>query len=587
MSGTVIPDSHARRVSTHFMRVLGGGTLACTLALFSVALYVGDVNQDEGWYLYAAREIARGRRLYVDFASTQGPLMPHVYAWAYPFWGPLGVAGGRLVTAAFGLAVVLGSAWLAARLVPSERRKVAWVLGLALAGINVHQCYFFTVVKTYALCSFLLTGGFLFLTSGGWRGRWWSDALAGVLWGAAAGARVSAVGVPLAVVLTWLVVGWRGRHPESQVLIRRALVVAAASALTCALLYVPFAVQAPQALWFALFEYHAGRATGGWLSTLAYKAGFISRLIQAWFVPMALGLIRLVLFFTRPVKRSAPSARRPVWTALWTAFAAVTGLHVLAPFPYDDYQAIVFPLFSAAVAASLSAPGLWDEGTGVNVAEAVPWRGPNALAMAVFLLCAIAAWGSPLHLEWFVARRDRIWWPIKREFPLSRLRRVGRFILSLPGAKPGSCLLTQDLYLAVETEMQVPAGMELGPFCYFPEWSDEKAKVCRVLNRRTLREILSRVEAPVAAFSGYGLAIRCPEVMPLADDEHEQLWRLVYHRYRLVSEVADFGQAATRLAILIRSPAELKSAAERDSEEPRETGETIRTGGRNENPNVP
>ena len=94
--------------------------------------------------------------------------------------------------------------------------------------------------------------------------------------------------------------------------------------------------------------------------------------------------------------------------------------------------------------------------------------------------------------------------------------------------------------------------MELGPFCYFPDMPREKAEACHVLNREMLHEVLASSDAPVAAFSGYGLAIRCPEITQLPVDEQDELWRAVEARYEQVATVTPFGQADTTLRVFSR-----------------------------------
>ena len=62
-------------------------------------------------------------------------------------------------------------------------------------------------------------------------------------------------------------------------------------------------------------------------------------------------------------------------------------------------------------------------------------------------------------------------------------------------------MLTQDVYLAVEAGMRVPAGLEMGPFAYCPELSDAAVAERHVLNRRMLLEEVRTTPAELAAFS--------------------------------------------------------------------------------------
>ena len=59
-----------------------GGWIPAVLALIVAAcvavlsVWWGAVNQDEGWYLYAARLVGEGKLPYRDFFFTQGPVLP-------------------------------------------------------------------------------------------------------------------------------------------------------------------------------------------------------------------------------------------------------------------------------------------------------------------------------------------------------------------------------------------------------------------------------------------------------------------------------------------------------------------------------
>ena len=79
--------------------VLSFVAVVAAVILSAANLYLGDLNQDEGWYLYAAQLIASGQWPYVDFAFTQGPVMPLVYALFKPIITAGGLAGGRMITA--------------------------------------------------------------------------------------------------------------------------------------------------------------------------------------------------------------------------------------------------------------------------------------------------------------------------------------------------------------------------------------------------------------------------------------------------------------------------------------------------------
>jgi hypothetical protein len=497
------------------------------LLLSALNLWFGPLNQDEGWYLYAARLMAQGKLPFIDFASTQGPVMPFVYAllWA-PLQG-LGLVGGRLVTVALGWGAAGLAALLAARLAGADRatRRAAAFAAFTLIGVNVTHSYFTTIVKTYALGGLLLTGGFLALQNGTTASRrrpGWT-ALAGLLFALGAGCRASLV-MTLPVVFLWLA---HRRYRNRCAVCPWTFAIAAA--LTMLALFGPFLLAAPQALWFGMVDYHAGRETGSLAAALAYKAAFILRTAHAYFVAMAL---LLVTWFARGLapKPDAASIRPPLRVPLACAVILISLLHFMAPFPYDDYQAIVFPLLAVLVAVGLA-----------------PLLQRAALRWLLLLLCLMASFSSPRCQEWFAAPRDRIWWPMRSQSALAQLRATAATLREAAG--PDRLLLTQDTYLAVEAGLDLPAGMEMGPFCYYPDWTRAQAETCHVLNRDMLTELLATTPASQAAFSAYGLSIASPAVQPIPPDETRRLQALLESRYALTATIPAFGQAQTTLKL--------------------------------------
>ncbi len=501
--------------------------LLIALLLTALNLWFGELNQDEGWYLYSARQILQGRYPFVDYASTQGPVMSFAYA---ALWWPLqgmGLVGGRLVTAVFGWAAAGLAALLAWRLRAGDRpnRNAAAFATFALIGVNIYQSYFTTVVKTYALGSLLLTGGFLALTAGASsrpKRRFWT-AVAGVLLALAAGTRISLVMI-LPVVFLWLA---SARYRNGREACPWSFVFGAAATLLA--IFGPFLCAAPESFFFGMVQYHAGREAGSLTSLLAYKVAFILRTVRAYLVPFALLLV-VALKHSAGHKSGGDPTRSPLLAPLVLAVLTVTGVHFMAPFPYDDYQAVIFPLFAVIVGVSIA--GLLQR--------------PTARFLLV-LLCAMAAFSSPRLQNFFAAPRDRIWWPMRTESPVAQLRAVARELRDEVG--PDATLLTQDTYLAVEAGLQVPDGMEMGPFCYFPEMSTERAAACHVLNREMLTGLLATTDAPVAAFSEYGLSIAAPAVQPIPNADVALLQALLEARYTPTATIPAFGQAQTTLRL--------------------------------------
>lgn len=531
------------------------GLSICAVALYVVLgamnLYFGDLNQDEGWYLYAARQVHEGRLPYRDFAFPQGPMLPLVYSLAQPLVDRWGVAGGRLFSALLGFVGALAAAWIAGRSSPRGLGPAAALLAFILIAGNVYQSYFTTVVKTYSLCAFFLVTGMLAASWAKAREGGPAVLLSGVLLALAAGTRHSA-GVALPVVFLWLLLE-RKELGDS-----RWFLFGLGGALGLAAAAAPFFLVAREGFLFAMVGYHAARSAGELLPTLVYKAGFISRFVQAFFVPACLAAALVLWRWLRPAPagKDAPPPVAPAGfgAALWWTGIAITLAHFAAPFPYEDYQVIVFPVFAAALAA-VAVRRL--AGMEANVEHPAPNpQHQSALAtwflLLVFTASLASSFSSPVNQSWFVRGRDRIWWKLKEKPPLRQLQEVGAWVAEQAGFD--RVLLTQDTYLAVEAGMSVPAGLEMGPFSYFPDMPRDLAGRLHVLNREMMVELLGSTRAPIAAFSGYGLAIRSPEVAELPADEQEMLWDVVESRYQEIAKIQDFGQAFTTLRVLARAP---------------------------------
>lgn len=515
----------------------------CVAALAAIALaganlVLGDLNQDEGWYLYAARLVSEGRMPYRDFAFMQGPVMPAVYSavsWLFERWG---LAAGRAFTALLGLAGAFMTAALAGRLAPKGRGGHAAFVAFSLTAVNVYQSYYCTVVKTYALAGLALVCGLWLLAIAESRRSRLAAALAGAAIVAAAGTR-SSIGAVAALAFAYLVLNARrlGFHAW--------LWYALGSAAAGAIALLPFFLAAPEGFWFFVVKYHTLRESGGLGEMLIYKAGFISRMVQAYFVAAAVWAAMILargFGLAGPAPARDESPRLAPGGLVWACAAALTLVHASAPFPYDDYQVVAYPLFAAALAAAaVRLAARWKE-------AAVPWLGS-----VVLFICIAASCSSPINQGWFVKDRDRIWWRMKDQSPLARLQEVGAYLRTMAG--PGELLLTQDPYLAVESGMRIPRGLEMGQFSYFPGLDPDAARRLNVLNREQFESLLAACDAPVAALSGYAFAITSPGVLPVPPDEEARFRAIVDRRYEPVRDVPDFGQAGTLLRIYRRRAA--------------------------------
>jgi len=489
--------------------------ISAFLVLGAAALWLGGLNQDEGWYLYAAQLVGEGKVPYRDFFYTQGPLLPLVYSAFAWTWKAGGLLGGRLLTLVLGTVSLGFAVALVRRLVPADRRAAAGVSCLLLLGCNLYHLYYLTIPKTYALASvFVLMGLFLLVVAS--EGRRYLAGLAGLALAFAAGTRIS-LGALLVVAGLHLLLSRQ----------RRMLVwFCLGGFFGLALVYGPFLCDAgAREGLLAAQRYHAAR--GGF--DPIWVVGSVSRLVR-WYLPVFV-LLGLRALSHRTVSKAAcadaphdgESCRDRLRFLPFWGFLAVFAVQMVAPFPYEDYQVPVMGLLAVFAVAWL-------------LSGTTDLRRMKQVALLALGMTWAGSFGSPLLERWMTNGQDRFWSLKKPQCELAQLRSVARQIESLdPG---GQELLTQDLYLAIECRRKVPQGLEMGPFAMMPDadW----------------RKLLGSAPCEIAALSGYSFAI----VPPVCDErpigQQMEFWNLLKNRYRLVDRVENFGQNATTLMILRR-----------------------------------
>ncbi len=516
-------------------------TAVLVLVVAGLALWWGSVNQDEGWYLYAAQMVRDGRMPYRDFFFTQGPALPIVYSALAPIWGPEsplhGLLGGRVVTLGLGMLATLAACALARRLVTPAQRLAAGLAVFALLAGNIYHVYFTTIPKTYALGSLFLVNGFLLLAVGLGLGRDAAPTLgrriaacvaSGMALAFASGTRISLILV-LPVVGCFLLVRFRAW--------RWAFLWFGLGGLIGLFLTYGFFALDPssRAGLLAAQQYHAAR--GGFDPFFAI--GAVSRLVRGY------AALAAVLFSGLLVRKGLNAlededeakgfdgAGNFLWM-LGLSFGLVFILQLSAPFPYDDYQVPLMGLLTVLIV-------VWVLRRGVS-----PIRQAGFAVLAAGMVSA----SSPMLQQWTVYGQDRFWSHPKERTELSKLRFMAEEINLLdPG---GSTLLTQDLYLAVEAGRKVPAGLEMGPFSYFPDLPSNVARARHVMNTEMLEKLLAAAPANVAAFSGYAFAIAAPKCDEVPFDRQKRFFRILKENYEVADTEPNFGQNATTLLVLRR-----------------------------------
>ena len=485
------------------------------------SVWMGGLNQDEGWYLYAARLVSEGEVPYRDFFYTQAPVMPIFYSAFTPVWNEFGLLGARIFTILLGSAGVAMLCALAARLAPEGRRSAAALVVFFVLGSNLYHLYYIAIPKTYALASLFVAVGFYLLSFANERGAKGAvfAASSGVALAFAAGTRIS-LGILLAVVGLALLVSFRRLKWSF-------LWFGAGGGLALFAVYGAFlADPSARSGLVAAQAYHAAR--GGF--DPMFTVGSLSRLVR-WYVPLFVVLGLGIAGLRRGV---VPFVG---WLAA-ASFAAVFAVQMLAPFPYEDYQVPVMGLLAVFAAISFVSMSPSEAQVGQRRSQTTPKPGSPA-DLRILLVLGLAwacAFGNPLLEQWKTNGQDRLWSLKKDKTELQQLRDVAR---QIEEEDPnGEDILTQDLYLAIEAGRKVPKGLEMGPFSMLAddEW----------------RDLLSSAPCRLAALSGYSFAIDPPSCRRMDAARQFAYWNLLKKNYELVAKEDNFGQNATPLLILKR-----------------------------------
>ncbi len=513
---------------------------AVALCLGFAAVWFGGLNQDEGWYLYAAQLVNEGKLPYRDFFFTQGPALPIVYSVLSPLWTAPdsvfhGLLGGRLITFVLGLAATLTAVAITRRLVPEKTRSAAGLAVFALLSCNLYHVYFTTIPKTYALGSLFLLAGFLMLTIAcEWHERRMRCCLrafilmlSGLSIAFASGTRISLVlvlGVAgFSLLLRFRTFGWS------------FLFFGTGGVIGLFLSYGLFALD-PESLnaLIAAQNYHAAR--GGF--DPMFSIGSVSRLVRAY---GALGVVffaALLITFSVGARsyvdgKRSPASHAILWM-LFLSFSAVFCLQISAPFPYDDYQVPIMGLLTIPIV--------------VLFFRTTPH--PVERVWFVIVVTVMTSFASPLLQDWTTYKQDRFWSRKMECSELSKLRAAAGEINRLDPS--GKMLLTQDLYLAVEAGRKVPEGFEMGPFSYFSALSTERAKAVHVMNRDRLRKLLEDAPCNIVASSGYAFSIEAPLCKEVSAVERKFFEDIILKNYDPAGDIENYGQNETTLRIYKR-----------------------------------
>ena len=511
-------------MSEGLCRKLPGLTLAAIMALHLVIASVycqgGRPNQDEGWYLEAARLVTSGRTLYSDFAYVQPPLLPYVYG---ALGGHHSIEAGRNLSALF--------ATLAIGLIGLAAWRVGAAGGLIAAALLAFCPFAITIqvlVKTYALTATLLALGCLLALRVPGRG--------GVIGASLAFALVTLTRNSAAPVLVgwWL---WLALDRDRR---RYLLLAVAASILPLVAVYLPFWLRDRAALYYNLIGHHASQSIAeGGTSRQVQLASML--VVASSMVSAAPAMITLlgVGWFTQ--RQRLTDDERAAASLAAILLVMLSASQFVSAHPFQEYQVLALP--PGALLAGL----IW----GPVLARSSERPMLTGLLVAMVGLVPLVAIGPDM---WDLPGLKM---PGGIQGPLHQVVRLVQ-----AHSAPNEPIFTFQTNVAIEANRRLTPGLTLASFSFVS--SDDEARRLHLMSPGLLREQfetalpatvvvspgdLQRIIratwqgerlVPVAGLEGAARALYGPIVQALD------------RNYKLVGAVEDVGQFGESFWVLAR-----------------------------------
>lgn len=394
-----------------------GGTapLVAALAAVTAALFIHSqllaCGGDEGFHLMAAKRVAAGQRLYLDFFYQHVPLYPLLLAGWMKVFGETWRSAHALSALCSAGSAALAGLWFSSRLRGERWGNAAAVSAACFTALHGQVIVFGTVAHPYAPCLLFTMAAFHAAcrhAEGPSRRRAF---LAGLFAGAAAAC--SLLAAPVLPVLGVRLL----RGPAA----RRSAAFFAAGALVPFLPLFTLAALGPRETWFNVVGYHLAERWRGWDSPIVRNV----KTAAGWWIDMPQTLL-LSLLAALGVLRPDQDAlrRRELVLAAWLALSLGIFIACIVP-TFPQYFVLLIPFLAVPAAQGLRALG----------AALFPRARP---AMVVLPAVAVFALGAARPYSRALAQ-PRVTWPV-----LERAAREARAVTP-PG---GSILADEEVYFA-------------------------------------------------------------------------------------------------------------------------------------------
>lgn len=482
------------------------------LVLTLVFLFVGyffvvfaGLNSDEGWYLFAARQVYLGQRPYQDFAFTQMPLLPYIYGLGLSIFPS--IYTGRLAS----LVISCLNLFIAFLISKKYFNKEAFVWLFFVVISNSDSFYFNTIVKTYPLTLlFFLLSLYLWISSLKAETKYplmFSVLFFGVF------TRLTFAFFAFFILINLIV--------EIYKLKNRSVVFARIFYLNTPLLFVglSFLYPTPGNFIWNVYTYNAG--IHGFLFSVntffeyrSHLFGYLRSVRVFW--PIGIPIVFAVISgcYYRNIKQEK---LRLIFSAAISVFLFLS-VHFVGSGPMYEYYIPATTFLMALIIWFLFS--FTEIKSGIN--SFVLWTSRLALVAITIMLIYTGRFGS-YNYEYYHGKP-----------PIETVREIAMVVNRYYPEQP--IFTMEALYVAIEAGREIVPGMSMAQFSVL-DLDTKQAEKLHFINNEILMDILRSNNT---------------SVLVLNEREADSLATIIQDDYVKVFEVDNFGQKSIKAFVFIR-----------------------------------
>ncbi|MBL8080125.1 MAG: hypothetical protein JNM55_19305 [Anaerolineales bacterium] len=482
------------------------------LVLTLVFLFVGyffvifaGLNSDEGWYLYAARQVYLGQRPYQDFAFTQMPVLPYIYGIGLSVFPS--IYTGRLVS----LVISCLNLFIAFLISKKYFNKEAFVWFFFVVISNSDSFYFNTIVKTYPLTLLLfLLSLYLWISNLKPETKYplmFSVLLFGVF------TRLTFAFFAFFILLNLIV--------EIYKLKNRSAVLAKILYLNVPLLFigVSFLYPTPENFIWNVYTYNAGIhgflfSANTFFEYRSHLLGYLRSVKVFW--PIGIPIVFAVVsgYYYRNIKQEK---FRLIFSVAFSVFLFLS-VHFVGSGPMYEYYIPATTFLVALIIWFLFS--FTEIKSGIN--SFVLWTSRFALVATTIMLIYTGRFGL-YNYEYYHGKP-----------PIGTIREIAMVVNRYYPEQP--IFTMEALYVAIEARREIMPGMSMAQFSVL-DLDREQAEELHFINSEMLIDVLNSNRT---------------KVLVLNEREANSLAEIIENDYVKVFEVDNFGQKSIRAFVFIR-----------------------------------